>query len=145
MNTFKPKLEYVNKSIHHAENGNRCTIGKITRYTYLCKLVFQSRVSNLLHRNLLQGRKSLFIINFIFRVTVYDGLLQPAVQAFSSDAQMFLLSKASFVTIENVKNNLFCKHTKAFKAHGPMSRRVDQAHYGILAPIYSAWGTCGYS
>ena len=26
MNTFKPKLEYVNKSIHHAENGNRCTI-----------------------------------------------------------------------------------------------------------------------
>lgn len=70
--------------------------------TYLCKLVFQSRVSNLLHRDLLQGRKSLFIINFIFRVTVYDGLLQPAVQAFSSDAQMFLLSKASFVTIENV-------------------------------------------
>ena len=113
--------------------------------TYLCKLVFQSRVSNLLHRDLLQGRKSLFIINFIFRVTVYDGLLQPAVQALSSDAQMFLLSKASFVTIENVKYNLFCKHTKAFKAHGPMSRRVDQAHYGILAPIYSAWVTCGYS
>ena len=98
--------------------------------TYLCKLVFQSRVSNLLHRDLLQGRKSLFIINFIFRVTVYDGLLQPAVQAFSSDAQMFLLSKASFVTIENVKYNLFCR---------------KQAHYGILAPIYSAWVTCGYS
>ena len=57
-------------------------IGKITRYIYLCKLVFQSRVSNLLHRNLLQGRKSLFIINFIFRVTVYYGLFQHAVQAF---------------------------------------------------------------
>ena len=115
MNTFKPKLEYVNKSIHHAENGNRCKIGKITRYTYLCKLVFQSRVSNLLHRNLLQGRKSLFIINFIFRVTVYYGLLQPAVQAFSSGAQMFLLAKAPFVTIENVKNNFLCKLTKTFK------------------------------
>ena len=50
-------------------------IGKITRYIYLCKLVFQSRVSNLLHRNLLQGRKSLFINNFIFRVTVYYELL----------------------------------------------------------------------
>ena len=106
---------------------------------------FSEQSSNLLHRNLLQGRKSLFIINFIFRVTVYYELLQPAVKAFSSDAQMFLLTKAPFVTIENVKNNLFCKHTKALKAHGPMSRRIDQTHYGILALIYAAWVTCGYS
>ena len=63
---------------------------------------------------------------------------------FSSGTQMFLLTKAPFVTIKNVKKNLFCKHTKAFKAHEPMSRRIDQAHYGIQAPIYSAWVTCGF-
>ena len=141
MNTFKPKLEYVNKSIHHAENGNRSTIGKIARYTYLYKLVFQSRVSNLLHRNLLHRRKSLFIVNFIFRVTVYYGLLHPAALAFSSGAQMFLLAKNAMCH----NRFFFCKHTKAFKAHQPMSRRIDQAHYGIQAPIYSAWVTCGYS
>lgn len=136
MNTFKPKLEYVNKSIHHAENGNRCTIHTCANLFFRAE--FLICFTEIYCR---EGNLCLLLILFLGLLFMMD-FCSLQCRRFSSDAEMFLLAKAPFVTIEN---NFFCKHTKAFKAHGPMSRRIDQAPYGILAPIYSAWVTCGYS
>lgn len=91
----------------------------------------------------MEGNLCLLLILFLGLLFIMDFCTLQCWR-FLRACKCFCSRKTPFVTIENVKNYFFCKHTKAFKAHEPMSRRIDQAHYGIQAPIYSAWVTCGF-